>query len=546
MKSLEDRIAYLETQLISHGIPDVERTYPGFSPEGTVLSTAPFTAHEEAPPREVPQDFVQQIALGSLESESLVTRDGLSLLSSLLAGPVSRTLRSEGRSDHHSLLNELPYETRASMPPKEAATRLVNTYFEHCDFFSPILPSKEGFLAMIQPLYDSSGTVDDALVKAKFRALIIFGIAVLLLNRSDPSVPISRSEGYFAAAMRTLSQHAHLICTTDLDHAINLLLIIQHCCFCANLTAAWHFIGLTTRLVLELGLHDERGAVSCLGLEELNTRRWLFWSTYVFERNLCVIIGRPFSIPDEAIRTLLPTVADDEPRRLLALHLIKCRRLESEMHTTLNYSRPMNGALLNTRAWREDMHNRLLQWRESVPSLEHTSQFAPPDIFNGYFANAVVLLYYPSSLLPSTTQKDIQILAEHARSSIEAYKTAFRAGRLRFYWRTVHNLFRSGMAVVYCIHVASLHPGLDLGPHDMHALLHSCSSIIWGMVERYPAGKAYRDIFEQVISSAPSREQVAGQRSIFDLVSMDVENMDMSSFAMDSLSWNFGTNLEDM
>lgn len=547
MKSLEDRVAYLETQLIAHGISDIDTT-AWFSPQEGAINGPAITASDAASAQDSLQDFVGELARGAIQAEpfahSVTDRSGLSLLTSLLADPVSRTLRNEDAS-HHTLLQDLPYETRASIPPIEAASKLISTYFEHCDFFSPILSSEADFLLMIKPLYESTNiNGSKSLINARFRAFIIFGTAVLLLNRGDSSVPISRSEGYFAAGMHTLSQHSDLILTGDPDHVTNLLLIIQHCCFCANLTAAWHFIGLATRLVVELGLHDERAAID-LSPTERNARRWLFWSTYVLERNLCVIIGRPFSIPDEAIKTPLPAATEGEPRRLLALHQIKVRHFESEIHTTLNYKRPGS---LDGAAWRDDMHNRLLQWRASVPSLalEHTSQFAPPAIFDGYFSNSVVHLYYPSPLLPASSNRDLEILAEHAAESIGAYKVAFRTGRLRFYWRTVHNLFRSGMAVVYCIRSASAHPGLDFGPRDMKGLLHSCSSILWGMVERYPPGKAYRDVFDNVVAAALDSSSLAtpdprDQRSILDFISSGFDGGELPASVMSTIPWSFGT-----
>lgn len=548
MKSLEDRVAYLETQLIAHGIPNADTT-AWFSPQDATVDGAGVMAYDAQD--DAPHDFTSDLARGTLPAEpfaqSLVNKNGLSLLSSLLAGPVSRTLRNEGAS-HHALLHDLPYETRTSIPPIEAASRLIHTYFEHCDFFSPILSSESDFLTMIEPLYDTrEAEPSKPLANAKFRAFIIFGTAVLLLNRSDSSVPISRSEGYFAAGMHTLSQHADLILTGDADHVTNLLLIIQHCCFCANLTAAWHFIGLATRLVVELGLHEERQTTSYTP-DQTNARRWLFWSTYVLERNLCVIIGRPFSIPDGAIKTPLPTATEDELRRLLALHQIKVRQFESEIYTTLNYA---CAGSFDGVAWRADIHNRLVQWRASVPTfaLDPSSQFAPPEIFDGHFANTVTLLYYPSSLLPVSSNRDLEILAEHASDSIEAYRTAFRSGRLRFYWRTVHNLFRSGMAVVYCIRAASERAGLDFGTRDLKSLLHSCSSIIWAMVERYPPGKAYRDVFDAVVATTLSHESPVGpnlgdQRSIFDLISTGYET-DLPASVINTMSWGFGTPLPD-
>lgn len=553
MKSLEDRVAYLETQLMSHGIQDVEMLSTGFSPlNGNDLPSA-STSPQEVEGQQ-PEDLLAHVALECMQPDvfttSLVNRNGLSLLRSLLADPLAKALQNAGNSDHHSLLEGLPYETRAAMPPRDASHRLIDTYFEHCDFFSPIMSSKEDFRDMIEPLFDAPSS-NQALIKAKFRALVVFGTAVLLLNRRDSSVPISRSEGYFAAAIHLFGQHPDAICTGDLDHLVNLLLIVQHCCFSSNLTAVWHFLGLATRLAVELNLHKEQATTAPADPSQVNNRRWLFWSTYVFERNLCVIIGRPYSIPDEAIETPLPDVPENDGRRALAHHMIKSRRMESEAHTTLNQRTPSYRATMDRVEWRNDMHRRLTEWHASAPPVEQSSQLAPAEIVEGIFFNSMVLLYYPSFHFPISSNDDLALLAQNASNSIRCYKQGFRAGKLRFYWRTVHNLFRSGLAVAYCVFATwnQSNPQFDLG--DMTASLNSCSSILWGMVERYPPGKIYRDIFDSVVSmvtkqaqsadNIPLEPQLRDERSsFFDHLSLTAEGGDLPMPAMEALNWGFG------
>jgi hypothetical protein len=531
-----------------------------YSPSNEGYPNAITTPLQEAEGQ--PQDIIGQIALGSLQStsftNSVATRNGLSLLSSLLADPLIKAHRNEVTSDHRNLLHELPYEIRAGMPPRDAAKKLINTYFEHCDFFSPIIAAKEPFSNAVEALYQSSISSQQS-VNAKFQALIVFGTAVLLLNRIDASVPISRSEAYFAAAMRVFSDNSELLCTGGLEHLKNLLLIVQHCCFCSNLTAAWHFIGLATRLAVELNLHKERSVAYEMHPSEANARKWLFWLTYMFERNLCVIIDRPFSIPDEAIETLLPDHMNGGSNHALALHLIKCRRLESEIHTTLNHRGPLNGAKLNARMWRSDITRRLLEWHSTVPSIELTSQFASAEIFDGYLHNIMVLLYYPSLLLPSTSDDELRILSEHAVQSIDAYKQAFRSGNLRFYWRTVHNLFRSGVSAVYCIHVSATQSQSNLNLSDLSGSLHSCSSTLWGMAERYTPGKAYREIFDNLVNSVIKQEVGRGgtaydpslpsdmdeQISIFDQIMTEFEDANLPPPAIDFLSLGFDASLHN-
>lgn len=90
-------------------------------------------------------------------------------------------------------------------------------------------------------------------------------------------------------------------------------------------------------------------------------------------------------------------------------------------------------------------------------------------------------------------------LASCTQNSIEAYRSSFRGGKLRFYWRTVHNLFRAGAALIYCLKNWPTDCEIDL--ESANKSLGTCSSILWGMVERYPAGSPCRDTFETLYDS---------------------------------------------
>jgi transcription factor-like protein len=544
IKSLEDRVSYLETQIASRELIDMNSSPGGFL-------SAPLTTESHL--HHGLRDPVNQVALHSLEgntfANSIVSPDGQSLLRSLLAEPIRSVSQSTRQSDHRSLLDELPYEARAGFPGPDAATRLIDAYFEHCEFFSPVIPSKTDFLAAVAPLLaEARRGLDTTITLARFRAYIVFAVAVLLLNRTDSSFPMSRAEGYFAVAVQILAQNPAIICTGDLEHLCNLLLIVQYSCFASNLAAAWQFIGLASRLAIELNLHDERINSGDLSPIQLNQRRWLFWALYTSDRNLCVIIGRPFSIPDEAIQTPLPDLPGGSSERAPALHLIKHRLFESEIYTTLHQKKPLNGATLDLFSWREGMRQRLIEWVETAPisSAKTSTQLAPLGIFEAILNIGLVMLYYPSPSFPNPSEHDMLILARSAAECIRAYKAAFRDGHLRFFWRTTDNLFRSGVAMAYCVHIQSMHNYPGLVQADMIASVNMCVSILWAMVERYPAGKVYRDAFEVLANSVlKSAETLARGMLQPDVSSLEQDpaaftDIDLPQAAVDTLYWGFG------
>lgn len=77
-------------------------------------------------------------------------------------------------------------------------------------------------------------------------------------------------------------------------------------------------VGVALRLCVDLGLHVEGGIKSWSGTNvtqrsgrksseafdapTLDLRRRLFWCTYAMDRQVCVYLGRPFGIADNAIR----------------------------------------------------------------------------------------------------------------------------------------------------------------------------------------------------------------------------------------------------
>ncbi|KAL3461622.1 fungal-specific transcription factor domain-containing protein [Aspergillus heterothallicus] len=557
VRTLEDQIAFLEMQLAAHR-PDY---HPSMTPTAIQVERRTASPAFSTEAREGPGDLIDQIANDCAQmqsfSNSIANKNGLCLLQSLLSDPMSRVARTEQHSNSHSLLDELPSDEVPIVPQQETANKLADVYFEHCNFFSPIFSSKREFLDMLEPLYEVNLAAEQH-IDRRFRAFIVFGTSILLLNRVDFSIPASKSEKYFHAAIRLFANSPRRLCTGDIQHLINLLFIIQYCCFASNISAAWHFLGLATRLAIELNLHRESKTLPLANESQVNERRWIFWSLYTFERNLCVILGRPFSFSDQCIETPLPVVPLEEPHRALAVHLLRQRQLESEIHTTLNEKQPSNGAVLDMAIWRDNVQRRLHDWHAAVPPIQQSTHLTPAEIFNGSLYNTTVLLYYPSLHFPNPSSHDLAVLARNATDAIDCYSQSFRAGEVRFFWRTVHNLFRSGVAIVYCSQASLTQPIPNLSAESATASINSCSSLLWGMVERYPAGRPYRDIFDKLANSVIRQKRVinvsnsqsfldtgANTSSMFADISLDPDIVaDLPSAAFDTLLWGIRDSLD--
>ncbi|KAH7385160.1 fungal-specific transcription factor domain-containing protein [Phaeosphaeria sp. MPI-PUGE-AT-0046c] len=496
IKSLEDHVARLEQELASlratdHGVPPVVTSVPRDYIESALSQASLVSLH--------PSTFPSPRYMG--------TASGLPLLHLLLVGlGIPRLKESLHPNDvsTSTIAALLQQESAMPLPGRDVCYRLFDAYLEHCNFFSPMF-YRTDILRMRDNAEDPSALED------RVKTFLILAIAVQLLNRTDSSIPASRASAFFSAATDILSTHAVELLTGDVSHLEVLLLMIQYSSFSANPAGTWHMVGLATRLVIDLGLHDEPSPHS-FDAFALDRRRRLFWATYTFERNLCSVLGRPVSIPDQAITTSLPASVDEEyitaagilaqaePSRTgLGVHMIKYRRIESEIMQVLHQAPPLATNEFDYHMWRKVMRDNLYNWRNTLPFHQNPTQLAPIEMFDGCLYNSLIQIYSPSRHLPQMTGEHTVFLAGCAQKSIEAYRTCFRDGKLRFYWRTIHNLFRAGISLIYCVRNWPLEEIMDLD--SIHVSLNSCSSILWGMVERYPAGRACRDMFETLYDS---------------------------------------------
>ncbi|KAJ4003492.1 hypothetical protein NW752_012110 [Fusarium irregulare] len=470
IKNLEDRVAELELALRNQGVETESVTGSRTSQDALAITPEATRSND------------------------------LNLLGPLVPKP--NDIQDSGSSGYHALLDSIAVPETIQFPPKATALQLAATYFEHSNFFSPVL-DQESFNNVIATLYQDHLTPGEGFSIQKFQLCMVLAIAIRLLNRIDSAIPTTASESFFASAVGILTERPQATWKGDLQHLQNLLLIVQYTIFAPNLSAAWHMVGLSTRLAIDLDLLNETRAV---GLDapssdpEVNKRRRVFWCTYILETNLCVILNRPRSIPDEAIFTPLPSTSGPESSSPLANHCILFRQLEYEIFSILNYKTPASGAFFDYKGWKMNMKDRLMDWHAKVPPVDEGSKLAPRNFFDGALYATLVSLFSPSRHFPHLVEDELRDLAQYASTSIELYRQGFKEGQLRFYWRTTPNLFQSGAALIHCIKSLTAQ-GAVFNVNTFKSCVSVCSTVLWGMAERWPKGAEYRDRFDEMSAS---------------------------------------------
>lgn len=90
-----------------------------------------------------------------------------------------------------------------------------------------------------------------------------------------------------------------LLRSHDIRSVQTLLLHAVYCLRAPRGLSAWTHVGLAIRISIELGLHRRtRSERPCLASE---IRKRIFWSCYCLDRQVSIILGRPFAISDRDI-----------------------------------------------------------------------------------------------------------------------------------------------------------------------------------------------------------------------------------------------------
>lgn len=146
--------------------------------------------------------------------------------------------------------------------------------------------------------------------------------------------------------------------------------------------------------------------------------------------------------------------------------------------------------------WQQQMRSRIKAWYNDILVSRHLS-----NVDRGFlkaskltYHTALFYLYRPSfnCLSPSRTQ--LLSITQATTQLIRLYRRFFLELKLTIYWHAVENLASAGTALMYAYSNSS-NVRSSMSSHTLKVEVHTCSSVLWGMVERFPAFKGKQDAF---------------------------------------------------
>lgn len=256
------------------------------------------------------------------------------------------------------------------LPAREIADALVEAYFDR------VHPNYMVFhRGTFQVRYESVWIEEKKPIQEFEPGLIcsifmmfVFGAQALEHHDEQKSVQLQRR--YLDLVQSRTYQLLH---TTSLLNVQALLLLQLHQHNDSERNTAFMLLGCASRMAVALGMHRE-GASGGFDPMEREIRRRVWWTLYMFEQNLCTILGRPSAIDDSEVTIMLPNEnmldgADCVPPGYID-YALRLTKLSSEIKRKI-YATP-SSSMIGGEAPDISLANHLLQklelWHRSLPA----------------------------------------------------------------------------------------------------------------------------------------------------------------------------------
>ncbi|KAI9751894.1 MAG: hypothetical protein M4579_005851 [Chaenotheca gracillima] len=204
---------------------------------------------------------------------------------------------------------EVPHQlNKLDLPPRDIADQMANAYFETVHPSFPLL-LKRSFYETYEQSYQPYGQPITDQNRATINLVLALGAKYLVCRNAG--ICDDRDHLALFCRARSLSLengamwHAADLHQTQVAGLATLYLIAA-----GHINRAWFMSGLAIRYAQGLGLHLRTDSKHLTDVEvELRVRAW--WTIYSLERLLGVMTGRPSSIHEQDVSTLLPCTTEE-------------------------------------------------------------------------------------------------------------------------------------------------------------------------------------------------------------------------------------------
>ena len=271
-----------------------------------------------------------------------------------------------------SVKKSLPDFSSRQLPPRYYATQLVQRYLDTVHVLMPLV-SETDLMSSLAAVYQDTGRQARAFDHWTVR--MVLAIAIASMVQSNDTTTQRQALHQVSAAFEVAEEVLHPGSIAGLQA---ILLLTQYSMIDAEYFRSWQLIGIASRVLVDLGLHQEPSVEDKIGKALLETRRRDFYALYCMDRQISMASNQSFSFTDDSTSVKQPTTqqASSTSNEALFLHsiqpsllLTEIRRIQSVPYQTLYQSsrQPLDDSdSANAFVW--SVYWSAQEWYDSIPA----------------------------------------------------------------------------------------------------------------------------------------------------------------------------------
>lgn len=320
-----------------------------------------------------------------------------------------------------SQLQDIPLGRVSILPARYSILPLIQTYLDNIFVLMPFF-SETDLMASVAAVYADAGRH----AKATDQWMVRMVLAIVAASRSQE---IGDSEyclahDHVAAALGHAEDVLHPGSITGIQAII---LLVQYSLLDPAVFSCWHLIGFASRVMVDLGLHNEPAAEVRISKDECDMRRRVFYCVYALDRSISMAFKRAFSFTDDSASVALPAVPQttmipsdhsQNPGSQLflrslepSLYLFDLRRIQSSLYQQTHSSDRSEWSNSTASAYTNSILTDIRSWFSSVLAA------LPQDRINFFRLETLysqIVALAPSCRVPNIPELSVTLIFEFA------------------------------------------------------------------------------------------------------------------------------------
>ncbi|KAK4977342.1 hypothetical protein LTR66_010775 [Elasticomyces elasticus] len=195
----------------------------------------------------------------------------------------------------------LPSGMTMDLPPKHAATPLIQLYLTNISVLLPIL-DEATFYASVDAVYRQDARTASPYDRWSVR--MVLAIASLSRSQQRGDQFYLDAVGHVNAALEYAEQVLH---PGSILSVQALLLLVGYAMLDPHHFDSWSLIGAASRNMVDLGLHQDPARGTPISKAKLELRRRVYYCVYALDRSTSLVQTRAFSFSDDSANVSLPS-----------------------------------------------------------------------------------------------------------------------------------------------------------------------------------------------------------------------------------------------